>query len=261
MANNFKQNIEANRKAMENKQTAQAAKKIKQYNNIDAYTLMKQGHLYAIKFEDKIIGAATTEKEAQAAIELLKHCTGGVALTSANLYSAMTKAQAIITTGDNLMEAEKEGTITIAKTYVIDDNEYIVDETGELYTIDGKLVCNIADIDTALASKALTPELYDEILKKRIAEYKKAPTPVCNTTPCNCAYNDTTSHHSETRIEITDKFVTYKELGADRDQCDDEINDAICDWLNDEYQAEIEEVDWCRHNQGVLIDATMNSVD
>lgn len=169
--NNFKKNIEANKKEIEIVKAAEAAKDIKQYGGIDAYKLMKKGDMYAITFEGRVIGGATSKKDAEAAIELLKHCTGGAPLTTKNINSAMWKAQSIITTGNNLVEAEADGTIKIDKTLVVDNREYIVDDTGELFTIDGEHVCNVADIYAAVEAKTLTQELFDEIIKSRIDKW------------------------------------------------------------------------------------------
>ena len=252
--NNFKKNIEANKKEIEIVKATEAAKEIKQYGGIDAYNLMKKGDMYAVTFEGRVIGGATSKKDAEAAIELLRHCTGGAPLTAENLNSAMWKAQSIITTGNNLVEAEADGTIKIDKTLVFKDKEYIIDDTNELYTIDGEHICNVADIYAALESKALTQELFDEILGKRIAEYwdAKKPEPVDTGCGCKkCCYDETTV------TQLNSKHVTYNELNCGRDCSDEDIEDCITDWLYENYCGDIDELHWYRAGDGVNIDATM----
>ena len=59
----------------------------------------------------------------------------------------------------------------ITKTYTIGDQDYVIDDTNELYSIDGRHICNVADIVSAKESGGLTEELFLEILKSRVNKY------------------------------------------------------------------------------------------
>ena len=165
--NSFKSGVEATRKSIEIVEAAKVAKEIKQYGGIDVYNLMKSGQMYAIVVDGVVIGGAVSETDAKAAVEFLTHFTGGKVLDRNTLYAASCKSMSALQKANDLIEAEKEG-IAITKTYVINDREYIIDDTNELYSIDGEHICNVADIIAAKESGGLTDELFQEILKSRI---------------------------------------------------------------------------------------------
>ena len=167
MKNNFKSGVEATRKSIEIVEAAKVAKEIKQYGSLDVYNLMKSGQMYAIVVDGVVVGGASSEADAKAAVEFLTHFTDGEALNQNTVYSAGYKSMMALQQANDLIEAEKEG-ITISKTYNIDGKEYVIDDTNELYTIDGCHICNVADIMTAAESGGLTDELFLEILKSRI---------------------------------------------------------------------------------------------
>lgn len=167
MKNSFKSGVEATRKSIEIVEAAKVAKEIKQYGGIDVYNLMKSGQMYAIVVDGIVIGGAVSEADAKAAVEFLTHFTDGKVLDRNTLYSASCKSMAALEKAHDLIEAEKEG-IAISKTYNINGKEYVIDDTNELYTIDGRHICNVADIITAKESGGLTDELFLEILKSRI---------------------------------------------------------------------------------------------
>jgi len=169
MKNNFKSGVEATRKSIEIVEAAKVAKEIKQYGGIDVYNLMKSGQMYAIVVDGVVVGGAVSEADAKAAVEFLTHFTGGKVLDRNTLYSAGCKSMAALQQANDLIEAEKEG-IAISKTYNINGKEYVIDDTNELYTIDGRHICNVADIITAKESGGLTDELFLEILKSRISK-------------------------------------------------------------------------------------------
>ena len=252
--NNFKKSVEATKKTVEIVEASKVAKEIKQYGGLDVYDLMKKGNMYAIVVDGQVIGGATSKKDAEAAVELLTHFTGGAPLCKDNLMSAGMKAIGAIEKANNLVEAEADGTIKIEKTLKVDEREYVIDDGGELYSIDGDHIGNISDLITARKSGGLTEELYDEILKKRIAEYwgKKtaspapAASPACGGCPC-----------CETITKMRDKYVSYDELGCDRDDCDECIQDCIEDWLYENYDGELDYLDWHRDGSYVVIDADM----
>lgn len=171
MQNNFKKGVEEARKNIQIVEATKVATSIKQYGGLDVYDLMKKGDMYAIVVDGIVIGGASSKEDADKAIEFLTHFTGGQPLNKDTLMTAGAGAMKAMTRANNLVEAEAEGTVKIQKTYTIDDKEYIVDETSELYSIDGDHICNIADLLAALKSKNLTEELYLELLKGRIDKY------------------------------------------------------------------------------------------
>ena len=254
--NNFKSNVEATKKHIEIVEAAKVAKEIKQYGGLDVYDLMKKGNMYAIVVDGQVIGGATSKKDADAAIELLTHFTGGAELSRDNVMAAGRQAMNAIEKANNLVEAEADGTIKIEKTMKIDDVEYVIDDGGELYDINGNHIGNIADLIEARKSGGLTAELYDEILKKRIAEYWKkcaapSPAPTASTGCASCPC------YPETETKIRDKYVSYDELGCDRDNCDEYIQDCIEDWLYENYEGELDYLDWYRDGNNVVVNADM----
>ena len=258
MKNSFKANIEANKRNVEIVEASKVAKDIKQYGGLDVYNLMKQGNMYAIVVDGTVVGGATSKKDAEAAIEFLTHFTGGQPLTSANVMSAGMKSITALTKANNIVEAEADGTIKVSKTFKLNDVEYIVDDTNELYTIDGELIGNIADIVEAKEKGALTQELYDEILNKRIAEYwnKSTCAPATSTESSTTTYaaSDCTGDGT---IELHSVEVTYDDLGCDRDDRDDTVENYINDWIYDNYNVnDIEDLEWYRAGDHVVIDAT-----
>lgn len=162
--NKFMNNVNETRKNIEIVEAEKAAKDIKQYGGLDVYNLMKEGKMYAIVVDGIVIGGATSKEDAEAAVEFLTHFTGGMPLNKNSIMSAMRNSTFALEKANDLIEAEKEGNITIKKTYNIKGKEYIVDETKELYTIDGKHICNVAD----LLDAKLSPEIMEEILVSRI---------------------------------------------------------------------------------------------
>ena len=144
--NSFKAGVEATRKNIEVVEAEKAAKKIKQY------------------------GGAVSEEDAKAAVEFLTHFTDGAVLDKNNVNNAGYKSLCAIAKANDLIEAEKEG-IMITKTYTIGDQDYVIDDTNELYSIDGRHICNVADIVSAKESGGLTEELFLEILKSRVNKY------------------------------------------------------------------------------------------
>ena len=173
MVNNFKSGVEATRKSIEIVEAAKVAKEIKQYGGIDVYNLMKSGQMYAVavKGVGLMAGIDTSEADAKAAVEFLTHFTGGEVLNRNTLYAAGCKSMAALGKAHDLIEAEKEG-IAINETYEIDGGEYVIDDTNELYGIDGEHICNVADIVAAKESGGLTDELFREILKSRIQSHE-----------------------------------------------------------------------------------------
>lgn len=171
MVNNFKSGVEATRKSIEIVEAAKVAKEIKQYGGIDVYNLMKSGQMYAVVVDGIVVGGATSEADAKAAVEFLTHFTGGEVLNRNTLYAAGYKSMAALGKAHDLIEAEKEG-ISINETYEIDGGEYVIDDTNELYGIDGEHICNVADIVAAKESGGLTEELFREILKSRIQSHE-----------------------------------------------------------------------------------------
>lgn len=167
MKNNFKSGVNATRKSIEIIKAAEVAKEIKQYGGTDVYKLMKAGQMYAIVVDGIVIGGAVSEADAKAAVEFLTHFTDGKVLDRDTLCSAGYKSMTALQQANDLIEAEKDG-IAISDTYTIDGKEYVIDDTNELYTIDGCHICNVADIITAKESGGLTDELFLEILKSRI---------------------------------------------------------------------------------------------
>ena len=167
MSNSFKNGVNKTRENIKLVEAAKAAKEIKQYAGSDVYQLMKKGDMFAIVVDGVVIGGAKNEKDAAAAIEFLTHFTGGRPLTKDTLFGAGSKALSALAHANDLMEAEKDG-IGVTLTYTINGRDYVIDETNELYTIDGQHICNVADIVEAKKSGGLTEELFLEILKSRI---------------------------------------------------------------------------------------------
>ena len=168
--NSFKAGVEATRKNIEVVEAEKAAKKIKQYGGADVYNLMKAGKMYAIVVDGVVIGGAVSEEDAKAAVEFLTHFTDGAVLDKNNVNNAGYKSLCAIANANDIIEAEKEG-IMITKTYTIGDQDYVIDDTNELYSIDGRHICNVADIVSAKESGGLTEELFLEILKSRVNKY------------------------------------------------------------------------------------------
>ena len=80
----------------------------------------------------------------------------------------MNACQAAVQKGYDIASAEADGTLKVDKTYKINNRDYVVDDTNELYTLDGQHICNIADIVDAKKNGALSDELFLEILTSRI---------------------------------------------------------------------------------------------
>ena len=160
--NSFKAGVEATRKNIEVVEAEKAAKKIKQYGGADVYNLMKAGKMYAIVVDGVVIGGAVSEEDAKAAVEFLTHFTDGAVLDKNNVNNAGYKSVCAIAKANDLIEAE---------TYTIGDQDYVIDDTNELYSIDGRHICNVADIVSAKESGGLTEELFLEILKSRVNKY------------------------------------------------------------------------------------------
>lgn len=169
--NKFQAGVEATRKQIEVIEAEKVAKEIKQYGGLDVYNLMKAGQMYAIVVDGIVVGGAVSEEDAAAAIEFLQHFTGGSTLCGSNVFDAGMRSMAALTKANDLIEAEKGG-IKIEDTLVVNGGEYVIDDTKELYTIDGEHVGNVADIVEAKASGALSEELFMEIIGHRIADWK-----------------------------------------------------------------------------------------
>ena len=165
--NKFQSNVEATRKQIEIVEATKVAKEIKQYGGIDVYNLMKAGQMYAIVVDGIVIGGAVNKADAEAAIEFQTHFTGDSPLCAGNLLGVGMRSMRALKQANDLIEAE-EGGIKITGTYAIDGGEYVVDDTNELYTLDGKHICNVADAIEAKKSGALSDELFVEILRGRI---------------------------------------------------------------------------------------------
>lgn len=170
--NKFQAGVEATRKQIEVIEAEKVAKEIKQYGGLDVYNLMKAGQMYAIVVDGIVVGGAVSEADAKAAVEFLQHFTGGRPLDKESLLCATIGSISAINEAYDLIEAEKDGGIKINKTYEIDGRNYVVDETNELYTTEGKHICNVADIVEALEGGMLTEDLYMEILTARIKANK-----------------------------------------------------------------------------------------
>ena len=167
MTNKFMNGVNATREAMEAKKAEETAQTIKQYCGIDAYNQFKEGKLFPIVVDGVLCGLASSKEEADKGIEYLSHFTGGKPLTKENLYSA----------GMNMKTQTKKGYevhssgVEVKDTYVINGKEYIVDDTNELYTIEGEHITNVADIIEAKDS--IGEKLYLEILTNRITKYEE----------------------------------------------------------------------------------------
>lgn len=170
MKNTFKLGVENTREAMAAKAAAKEAKKIQQLDGADVYHMMKKGEIVPIIVDGQVIGGATSEDDAKAAVDFLKSFTQGLPLDKTTLMAAGMRAIKALEEGNSLADAEKSG-IGIYNTYKIKDKEYVVDTTYELYTISGDHITNIADIITARESGALSEKLFNEILEKRILEW------------------------------------------------------------------------------------------
>lgn len=190
--NLFKNGVEATRKSMEASKARKAAKEIKQYGGVDAYNLMDQGDLVPIIVDGMVIGAATSKKDADAAVEYLSHFTDGKPLTKDTVMEAGMKAMVATKIGKNLMDAKKESGIKINDSIKVGETEYIIDETNELYDIYGGHICNVADVVEAKNEGKLSEELYKEILTSRIkASYPEEDDEDCYDDDCECdCYNE-----------------------------------------------------------------------
>lgn len=166
--NLFKNGVEATRKSMEASKAREVAKEIKQYGGVDAYNLMDQGDLVPIVVDGMVIGAATSKKDAEAAVEYLSHFTDGKPLTKDTVMEAGMKAMVATKIGKNLMDAKKDDGIKVVDSIKVGSVEYIIDETNELYDVYGGHICNVADVVEAKAEGKLSEELYKEILTSRI---------------------------------------------------------------------------------------------
>ena len=185
--NLFKNGVEATRKSMEAAELRKAAKEIKQYGGVDAYNLMDQGDLVPIIVDGMVIGAATSKKDADAAVEYLSHFTGGKPLTKDTVMEAGMKAMVATKIGKNLMDAKKESGIKVSDSIKVGETEYIIDETNELYDIYGGHICNVADVVEAKNEGKLSEELYKEILTSRIkASYPEEDEEDCYCDDCEC---------------------------------------------------------------------------
>lgn len=165
--NNLLNNLNKVRANVEVVKAEEAAKTIKQYGGLDVYNLMKEGNLYAIIIDGVIVGGANSKEEAEKGAELLSHFSGGKPLDKTTIMSVMRKCYDAMNKGQNIKEATDAG-INFKDQFVLDNEEYLVDDTGELMRIDGYHIGNVADIMTAKNSGSLTKELYEEILKGRI---------------------------------------------------------------------------------------------
>ena len=170
MKNLFKAGVEATRKEMEIIEAEKVAEKIKQYNGIDVYNLMKKGQMYAIVIDGVVVGGATSKKDAEEAVNFLKHFTNGDVLNKESLITAQMGAMKALRKANEFIEAEKDG-IKIKETFNIEGNGYVVDDTDELYTEDGEHIDNIADVMSAMETGGLTKELGMEIIISRINEF------------------------------------------------------------------------------------------
>lgn len=152
---NLKNKIEAAK-------AVKAAKETKQYTVADTYELIKSGNLFVVKVDGVAIGAATSEADARAMIELLSHYTNGQPLTKDNVMSAGYRMHQAMLKADDIAEAG-EKTIAIARTYDIKGNTFVVTEEGDVYyaeTQTGKPVCNV--------SKLIEAGLDDDYIIKHI---------------------------------------------------------------------------------------------
>lgn len=169
MVNNFLNGVKNARNNMKVVEAEKVAKEIKQYGGLDVYKMMKDGQMYAIVVDDIVIGGATTKKDAQEALEFLKHFTQGKILDKNSLFMAQRNAMNALTQGHKLMEAEKEG-VKITRTLTVDEEDYIIDSDNELYSIEGEHICNVADIVTALEEEHITEKLFNEVITSRIRD-------------------------------------------------------------------------------------------
>ena len=162
MKNTFKNGVMETREKIQNKKAAEEAKEIKEYTVKDVYQLIKEGGLYIVKVDGIKIGAASSKEDAETAIEILKHFTEGKPLNKETLYGAMQKAAQVMGQADDIADSGVE----VKKIVKIEGKEYVIDETKELYTVDGRHICNVADVIDA----KIPQELLEEILAARIAK-------------------------------------------------------------------------------------------
>jgi len=171
--NKFQNSVNTTRQHIEIVEAEKVAKEIKQYGGIDVYNLMKAGQMYAIVIDGIVIGGAVSKADADAAIEFLSHFTGGSPLCAGNLFSVGARSMKALKQANDLVEAEEAG-IKITGTYTIDGGEYVIDDTNEMYSIDGVHIGSVADVMEAKKSGALSDDLFMEILRSRIKDAAKA---------------------------------------------------------------------------------------
>ena len=131
-----------------NAKTAKEAKAIKQYGVSDTYELIKSGNLFIVKVDGIAIGAATSEKDAKAMVELLSHYTNGNPLNKDTVMGAGYRMTYALREADSIAEAGAEA-ISIQRTYDIKGETYVVAEDGEVYpahTTSGESICNVTDL-------------------------------------------------------------------------------------------------------------------